>query len=142
MTEVERLTKMVDDMTMAAARSAIALLHSFGLSAREAEDLVVQERPESSTTVLPSVYVGNINVVKIVTDSVRQVDMVHMPGVALPYAGRTTFSDMVIQFDRLVPLGCKITSVEFDGRTYLGVMALRALDDCTYRCSVDLVDGL
>lgn len=137
---VERLTKMVDDMTMAAARSAIALLHSFGLSAREAEDLVLQERPESSTTVLPSVYIGNINVVKIVTDSVRQVDVVHVRGA--PYAARQTFSDMVIQFDRRVPLGCMITSVEFDGRTYLGVMALRALDDCTYRCSVDLVDGL
>lgn len=139
MTETERLTKLVDDMTMAAARSAIALLHSFGLSGQEAEDLINNEQAQVKVGYPKrcAEYVGEVNIVKALVDAKVTTDEIQIDGTELAFAGRSVFTDAIFQFDRLVPLGQRIVSAKFGNRTYYGILALKTIDDCTYQCAID-----
>lgn len=147
MNELDRLTKMVDDMTMAAARAAISLLHSFGLSAKEAEDLVNAESPQVAPTrpwvkqrvfTVPPItkYSGDATIIKTITKPMAYQEPVELVGIT-PTPGRMVFPEAVFQFDRLIPLCAKIDTIETDGRTYYGVLAVEQVDDCTYRCTID-----
>ena len=115
MTEVERLTKMVDDMTMAAARSAIALLHSFGLSGQEAEDLVKDDGPKTAVQLAPPKDVGEF-ITKITVEN-------------------PSTSVLLIQFDRLVQLRSVIHKIETDQFVAYNVSVWEWLEDHQlYRC--------
>lgn len=115
MTEVERLTKMVDDMTMAAARSAIALLHSFGLSGQEAEDLVKDDGPKPVVQLAPPKDVGEF-ITKITVEN-------------------PSTSVLLIQFDRLVQLRSVIHKIETDQFVAYNVSVWEWLEDHQlYRC--------
>lgn len=135
-TEVNRLNKMVEDMTMAAARSAIALLHSFGLSGQEAEDMV-NGKNQPEYTIQYAKHSGDINIVKVVSDSVRTFEEVQVCRSTFAHAGMSVYGDAVFQFDRLLALGQRIEKLKYGNRTYYGIMARIVIDDCTYRCSVD-----
>ena len=115
MTEVERLTKMVDDMTMSAARSAIALLHSFGLSGQEAEDLVKDDGPKPAVQPDPPKDVGEF-ITKITVEN-------------------PSTSVLLIQFDRLVQLRSVIHKIETDQFVAYNVSVWEWLEDHQlYRC--------
>lgn len=115
MTEVERLTKMVDDMTMAAARSAIALLHSFGLSGQEAEDLVNDDSPKQIMEPEPPKDVGAF-ITKITVEN---------PNTSV----------LLIQFDRLVQLRSIIRKIDTDQFVAYNISVWEWLEDHQlYRC--------
>lgn len=115
MTEVERLTKIVDDMTMSAARSAIALLHSFGLSGQEAEDLVKDDGPKPAVQPDPPKDVDSF-ITKITVEN-------------------PITSVLLIQFDRLVRLRSVIRKIETDQFVAYNVSVWEWLEDHQlYRC--------
>lgn len=124
MTEVERLQRMVDDMTMAAARSAIALLHSFGLSGQEAEELVnsAGQPPKLTIPTEPS---------RPKSDAIP-ISVLHpVPSVNI----------ILVMFDRLVPIGATFGAIHVGRSTYHNVVVIGHMEDPQmYRCEygVDL----
>ena len=134
----EQLQRTIDDMTRAVARHAITLLHSVGLSAVEAEMMVMEPAKNIDFAPVPiAKYEGNVKLVRIIKDAAIRHETINVG--ADEYVGRVAFTDCVFQFDQLVPLGQRIEKIETDTINYYGVVAVQPIDDadCTYRCSVD-----
>lgn len=131
--ELTKLKKMVDDMTMAAARSAIALLHSFGLSGQEAEDMVMGKKTDYGLD--RPIDSGIVPQPELVVQAREQFIDPVLPDPTIERVIVTTNNEMYISFDRLVPFGHQIKRIDDAHFTAYDVMVGEHMEDHqAYRC--------
>ena len=131
--ELTNLKKMVDDMTMAAARSAIALLHSFGLSGQEAEDMVMGKAADYGLD--RPINSGIEPQPELVVRSRQQFIDPVLPDPVIERVVVTTNNELFISFDRLVPFGHTIKMVDEDHFKAYDVMVGEHMEEHqAYRC--------
>lgn len=136
---VHKLKAIIASMERTAVTSAVSLLHSFGISGNEAETKYTSD--ESDAQLLSGrleTYKDPVKIERMVVPPTKQMDSVIVEGHEIAFAGRVSFSDAVLVFDHLVPLGVFIDQLQYNGCTLVGVIPLEYWEDCTYRCSIDL----
>ena len=131
------LERTIELMDRAAVLSAVTLLHQFGISGEQAEEIWRGGGTSKHTPVetIPE-FNGQVSVVRLPVPPAHTVDEIKMGNTVV--AGAIRFRDIWVEFDRLIPLGIRIEEVCHGGYRMTGVVPLEHTDDCTYRCSVEL----
>lgn len=62
--------------------------------------------------------------------------LLHKKGTAITFAGRTRYSDAVIQMGRDVGIGHRMSPLLFGTELYVGLVPVTCLGDMTYVCHV------
>lgn len=130
------LEKTINLMDRAAVLSAVTLLHQFGISGEQAEEIWRGGGTSEFVPVEPNTeFDGEVRIVRLPVPPAQTVEEIKMGNSIM--AGRTWFRDIWVEFDRLIPLGARIEELCHGGYRMIGVVPLEHTDDCTYRCSVE-----
>jgi len=134
--QVADLQRTVKLMDRAAVLSAVTLLHQFGISGEEAENIwrgggMATHAPVDS---IPGI-IEQAHVVRMPVPPAHVVDEIKMGNSVV--AGTIRYRDVWIEFDRVIPLGARIAELRYGGYYMTGVVPLENTDDCTYRCSIE-----